>query len=78
MGRPQTSEFNLGGPFVSGIGPRRPPLDDSETTNVNPRDLKSEEGTEDLVPSAKARPYLHVAEAMLKEQGLPTAFPKEY
>jgi hypothetical protein len=48
-------------------------MDDSETKNINPKDLRSEESAEELVQSAKMRPYLHVAEAMLTGKGLKKA-----
>ena len=44
--------------------------DKTNLKNVSPKDLESEEGAEDLVESAKMRPYMHVAEAMLTGKGL--------
>ena len=48
-------------------------MEDPAIKNVNPTDLKSEEAAEDLVQSSKMRPYLHVAEALLANQGLEKA-----
>ena len=48
-------------------------MEEPPTKKLRPQDLKSEEGSEDLVCSTKMRPYLHVAEAVLSKQGLETA-----
>ena len=48
-------------------------MEDPDIRNVNPKDLESEEGAEDLVLSEKMRPYLHVAEALLANKGLEDA-----
>jgi hypothetical protein len=46
---------------------------DPKSKKVPIKDLKTEDGADDLVASAMMRPYMRLAEAMLKNQGLKDA-----
>jgi hypothetical protein len=46
---------------------------DRKSKKVPIKDLKTEDGADDLVHSAMMRPYMHLAEAILKQQGLKEA-----
>jgi hypothetical protein len=48
-------------------------LEDDRIKNVPAKDLKAEEGADELVRSDNMRPYLRVAEAVLTKRGLKEA-----